>query len=359
MVRSAKISILNSTKHKLSIVSSILEAYRAAVNFYIKLLWVTPGKLDAKTAALLPSTNTRLTLSYKNQALRQALGIVIKTKKSARSTKNFASTPVFRGGASLSSSFFLVQEGRGTFDLVIKLSTLRHCKRIILPCRKTKVLNRLLSYKGAKVKGCILLESEIILLVTVPQLKLKSSGKVIGIDLGVNKLLALSDGKHPKFLGTNFKNVIDKILRKQSRSLGKLRALRERDNYVNWALGRIAWDKIKVLGIENLKGVKRTKNTNNRKKFRKAMAHWNVRWVVERLAKKAEENRVYLIKVSAAYTSRTCPVCSRCQKENRKGEKFCCLGCGYTADADFVGATNVLNRTLATLGSIKSPRPTI
>ena len=40
---------------------------------------------------------------------------------------------------------------------------------------------------------------------------------------------------------------------------------------------------------------------------------------------------------------------------NRKGEKFECLACGYKADADFVGALNILAKTLRFLGSLGSP----
>ncbi|HNJ41522.1 MAG TPA: zinc ribbon domain-containing protein [Acidobacteriota bacterium] len=41
--------------------------------------------------------------------------------------------------------------------------------------------------------------------------------------------------------------------------------------------------------------------------------------------------------------------------DNRKGEKFLCRHCGHTADADTVGAQNILARTLATFGSVESP----
>ncbi|MER5218812.1 zinc ribbon domain-containing protein [Streptomyces flaveus] len=43
--------------------------------------------------------------------------------------------------------------------------------------------------------------------------------------------------------------------------------------------------------------------------------------------------------------SRTCPSCGHAAKENRFTQaKFQCTGCGMTANADHVGALNVLNR---------------
>jgi len=86
------------------------------------------------------------------------------------------------------------------------------------------------------------------------------------------------------------------------------------------------------------------------------MAPWAYRQVINRMELKAQENRVCLVKVPPANTSRTCPACGGVSKKNRVGEEFVCIGCGYTADADFVGAQNVLAWTTAALGSVKSPR---
>ena len=53
----------------------------------------------------------------------------------------------------------------------------------------------------------------------------------------------------------------------------------------------------------------------------------------------------YVTKVNPAYTSQTGPSCGHCEKENRPTQaKFECRQCGYTNNADVVGAINVLNR---------------
>jgi putative transposase len=58
-----------------------------------------------------------------------------------------------------------------------------------------------------------------------------------------------------------------------------------------------------------------------------------------------------LIAVPAMNTSRTCPECGCCSKDNRKTQaEFACIACGYAANADFVGATNILAAGHAVIG---------
>ncbi|RVX47790.1 transposase [Nonomuraea polychroma] len=63
------------------------------------------------------------------------------------------------------------------------------------------------------------------------------------------------------------------------------------------------------------------------------------------LANKAESAGRLLVPVDARNTSRTCLACGHVAKENRVTQaKFECVKCGFAANADHVGATNVLNR---------------
>ncbi|MFH9044853.1 RNA-guided endonuclease InsQ/TnpB family protein [Streptomyces sp. NPDC017966] len=63
------------------------------------------------------------------------------------------------------------------------------------------------------------------------------------------------------------------------------------------------------------------------------------------LAQKAESAARRVIPVDARNTSRTCPECGHLAKENRVTQaKFECTACGFTANADHVGAMNVMNR---------------
>ncbi|EEZ70941.1 RNA-guided endonuclease InsQ/TnpB family protein [Neisseria cinerea] len=63
------------------------------------------------------------------------------------------------------------------------------------------------------------------------------------------------------------------------------------------------------------------------------------------LAYKLAWNGGCLIAVPPQNTSQTCPCCGYTAKENRQTQAvFECVECGYTENADVVGAINVLKR---------------
>lgn len=85
------------------------------------------------------------------------------------------------------------------------------------------------------------------------------------------------------------------------------------------------------------------------------MAPWIVGKVREWLQHKAQENRVRLVVVAPEYTSQTCPHCGTVSRNNRMLEVFCCINCGYSNDADIVGAMNVLSRATVA-GELRVPQ---
>jgi putative transposase len=63
------------------------------------------------------------------------------------------------------------------------------------------------------------------------------------------------------------------------------------------------------------------------------------------LADKADSAGRVVIPVNPRNTSRTCPDCRHVSGDNRRTQAdFLCVGCGYTANADLVGAINIANR---------------
>lgn len=350
MRRACKITLKFATQKKRQFIASLLQSYRAAINFYIHSLWSCPGKLDKATLARLQ--NTRLSERYKSNALKQALETVVATKRSAQELGKPASCPIFKGSAILDAKFVSIEPGEKSFDLVIKISSLKKGSRITVPTKKTQPINKWLNRDGHFIQGCCLSEKGMIIWIESETKEPKTTGNSLGIDQGVNKLLSDSNGT---FYGTEFKTIRDKIRRRVPGSKGKLRAIRERENFINRNINLIPWKDINVLGMENLKGLKTGKKKGRGKSFRIAMAPWTYRQVLTRIKAKAEENRVRLLLVPPANTSRTCPLCGVVSKKSRIGEHFRCVACGHTRDADTVGALNVLARTMGLIGSVESP----
>lgn len=350
--RACRVTLKFATVSKRRKINALLESYRSAVNFYIKSLWETRGSLDKATLARL--ADSCLSQRYRSQALKQALETVVSTRKALKATRKFiGSPPVFTGSAVLDSKFVSIEDGRDItdFNLIIRLSTLSKGKRISIPTRRTKILDKWLSFPQAElIQGCALSETGITLFVEIPEI-LKSKGDALGVDIGVNKLLSDSEGNH---YGVEFKTIRDKILRKKPKSKAKQRALRERDNLISREVNRLPWSRLSLIAVEDLTGIKFGKRKDRSRSFRRAQAPWTVRQVVTRIENKAQENRVRLVAVDPRNTSRTCPRCGVVDCESRKGELFCCVSCRHQNDADTNGAINILAKALSGIQSSRS-----
>lgn len=348
--RACRVSLDFSTAKKRHEIDVLLEAYRGAVNFYIRSLWNEPGKLDGKTLARLDSSRTRLLSMHKDQALKQALTIVSSTRKSAKATDADPNRPAFSGMAVLCHGV-TIERGRGSFDLVVKLSTIHRGERIVIPTCKTSVINKWLAMPGARiVQGCALSEKVMVIWIEFEEPELRETGDTIGVDVGINKLIVTSE---QQVIGKDWKQISIKVRRRRPGSKGKRRARIARDHYINRAIKQLPWDRMQTIGIEDLTGMKKGKSKTRGKSFRKAAAPWTYRRVRQRIECLAPENRVRLVAIDPRGTSRTCPACGEDDRRNRKGERFRCVACDHTGDADFVGARNILTKTLAALGHVQ------
>lgn len=349
MIRAIKLKLF-PTKKKQRIIHNLIIQYRKCVNKYINILFNEGGSLDKITLAKV--TQTLLSERYKSNALKQAL----ETYKSCINKKKHTHNkiPVFKGFPTLDAKFIELQEGNNSFDFYIKLSTLRKSKRIVVPSKKTKILNKWIKL-GKLIQGCELHTNKIIVWVKIEQ-EYKTEGKVIGVDIGMRKLLVTSESQ---FLGNKtLKELRDKLKTKKKNSKSYKGLLKEFHNYINHIINQIDFSEIMVLGHEELTGITTGKRGFRKSKsFRKAQQHWSHRRIITRLIEVCEENRVRPISVNPKDSSCTCIQCKHVAKKNRKGEKFCCIKCGYTLDADLVGAMNILDRTLRYLGSVESPMP--
>lgn len=346
MIRAIKFSLSALTDTKLAAVSAVLREYRAAINFYCRSLWSDPGRLDAKT--LKRYTGGSLGYRQRSDCLAMALEIVIATKNASKATGNPCTIPRIAGGVRVSELCAKAETFRGNgFDYVVKLSGMVKGAPIVIPIHGHHVLDKWLAMGGAKLKnGCVLGDTYVMLYVEVPDMPEKTTGTDLGLDTGYRKLAATSDGSSPTFFGTDFSAICNKVKRKKPGSRGKARAQSARAQYINFELKKIPWDTTRRIAVEDLTGLKRRTQTkeNCSKQSRKTMAPWTYRQVLNRVEQLAQEHRVRLVYVDPRNTSRRCPACGLVAKENRVREAFCCVRCNHSADADFVGATNILAR---------------
>ncbi|MGB8947265.1 MAG: transposase [Streptomyces sp.] len=216
----------------------------------------------------------------------------------------------------------------------------------------------------------------------VPAEQLPPTSAVVGIDMGVTHLLTTSDGEHvanPRFLAASAEKLAEaqrhlaafpqrakhrtKAHRAAARKVAKIHAKIRRqrlDHAHKTALTLvrnhdvIAHERLNTAGMTRvpkpkpdperpgvfLPNGRAAKAGLNRSILE---AGWGVFLAI--LANKAESAGRTVIAVDPRNTSRTCPSCGHVAKENRVTQaKFQCMACGVAANADHVGALNVLNR---------------
>ncbi|MBR8833055.1 MAG: transposase [Stigonema ocellatum SAG 48.90 = DSM 106950] len=220
----------------------------------------------------------------------------------------------------------------------------------------------------------------------LPDLKpLEKCKSIVGIDVGINKLIALSDGRFQenKRISTNKRTARRMamrqraISRKQKGSNNKIKAVKKlakqqhklaqhRDGY-NWQVAKVVVDTADAVAKEdlNIKNmVKRAKPKHDGETALKegfppqATANPKGKGAYKRnnAAQKTGLNKVILdaswgdifdkitwlalkagkpvVEVSARHTSQECPKCGHIDLKNRLGEKFLCVVCNHVDHAD-------------------------
>ncbi|MFG2560456.1 RNA-guided endonuclease InsQ/TnpB family protein [Streptomyces sp. NPDC048496] len=216
----------------------------------------------------------------------------------------------------------------------------------------------------------------------VPAEPLPATGSIVGIDMGVTHFLTTSNGEHvanPRFLEASAEALAEaqrhldtfprrtrrrtKKHRAAARAVAKIHAKIRRqrlDHHHKQALALVR--EHDVIGHErlNITGMTQTpapkpdlarpgsflpSQATAKAGLNRSIldAGWGQFLAI--LANKAESAGRRLVAVDARNTSRTCPDCGHVSRENRVTQaKFECTACGFGANADHVGALNVLNR---------------
>lgn len=167
----------------------------------------------------------------------------------------------------------------------------------------------------------------------------RTEGSSVGIDLGYNKLIITSNNE---VIGTELKELYQKISNKKQGSKNFKDLLIHRDNLINFYVNQIDIKDLKTIVIEDLVNVKHKSELH--KKINNKLQRWSYRKTIDKISRTCEVNGIELVKVSPAYTSQTCSCCGHIDKNSRKLEDFHCVSCGYEIDADINASVNIHNR---------------
>lgn len=204
----------------------------------------------------------------------------------------------------------------------------------------------------------------------------KNIGSMIGIDLGVNKLVTCSDGTI--FEPNKSLIIIDKKIRREQKKLSKKKKFGK-----NWIKQKQKISKLKnketniridnlhkisdsisknhaIIAMENLmidnmtksaKGTLEEPGKNVKQKSGLNRSILNQGWGIlrQQIDYKTQFRGGKLLLVDPKNTSRACSNCGHACKENRKKQNFKCVACGHKLDADINAAINIRERAIKQL----------
>ena len=193
----------------------------------------------------------------------------------------------------------------------------------------------------------------------VEESNLSDISNVVGIDRGINFVVATYDSRHKSGF------VSGKVIKQKRAHYAKLRkelqmchtpssrrrikAIGQRENRwmqdVNHCVSKALVEgnpKHTLFVLEDLSGV-RSATERVRAKDRYVSVSWAFYDLEQKLTYKAAQNQSTIIKVDPRYTSQCCPVCGHIEKTNRDKKKhlFTCKNCGYKSNDDRIGAMNL------------------
>lgn len=387
MIRRSQHSLKFITQKKKEHLDSFFEEYQIVVNKYIQKFWneeklvSKPGAEQWRTveswlcgkamkAAYTQAIQIIKTARDKNKkkiyrAYQRAFAkakskgknwnIVTQKWKEFSEGKTFRqriNTPVFSGNSiNLGDNNVTIYEfpkKLKSFDLAIKIGSVWGNRlSLVLPTKKTSYFNQKIQSGFTVRKGIQLRRIDgqyfVNLFLFKENLKPKETGKQIGIDVGIKKLMSTSEGE---FIGVEIESKIQKLKRRKRGSKNFKQTCEEIKHYVGEQVNRLDFKNTSLIVVEDLKLQKMNQKGNNSKELRKTLSNWNIKLLFERINHRCEENRVLFASVSPNYTSQRCSNCGEIHKESRNGERYKCIRCGFELDSDHNASINILNRFL-------------
>ena len=200
---------------------------------------------------------------------------------------------------------------------------------------------------------------------------------VVGIDRGINFVVATYDSKHKsgfvsgkaiKQKRAHYSRLRKELqMRHTPSSRRRLKAIGQRENRwmqdINHQVSKALATgnpKHTLFVLEDLTGIR---NATERVKIkgRYVSISWSFYDLEQKLIYKAKQNQSSVIKVDPRYTSQCCPACGHTEKSNRnkKIHLFTCKNCGYTSNDDRIGAMNLYRMGINYLADSQVPNTVV
>jgi len=234
------------------------------------------------------------------------------------------------------------------FDLAVRLGSIFGNRiSLLLPTKKHALFNKHIS-NGYSVNSSVQLRRidgnlyvNLFLVKETPAVK--PDGKVIGIDVGIKKLMSTSDGD---FYGRDIESKIQKLKRRKNGSNNFKQTLIEIKDYIGQQVNLLKLENVGIVVVEDLDVRNMSKKGKSSKEFRKTLGNWNSRLLFGRISNRCEESRAFFALVRPEKTSQECSDCHTIDKSSRRGERYECRHCGASLDADHNAGMNIRNRFL-------------
>ena len=200
---------------------------------------------------------------------------------------------------------------------------------------------------------------------------------VVGIDRGINIVVATYDSKHKsgfvsgkaiKQKRANYSRLRKELqMRHTPSSRRRLKAIGQRENRwmqdINHQVSKALATgnpKHTLFVLEDLTGI-RNVTERVKTKNRYVSVSWSFYDLEQKLIYKAKQNQSSVIKVDPRYTSQCCPACGHTEKSNRnkKIHLFTCKNCGYTSNDDRIGAMNLYRMGINYLADSQVPNTVV
>ena len=218
--RSSKTSLKFASREKRETLNEIQDEYTRVVNIFIDEFFDKElAKKDLKKE-ITNAPESWLSARMRQCAAREALSLCDGAKKKAKKIDAEAVKPVHRGKKmTLSSQCARVEQGKNSFDLWLVIHSVGRKIKLYIPLKKHRHFN---FFSDWEMSSSVTIHREYVMFSFEKESgEKRTEGKLIGIDVGINHLLALSYGS---LYGSEVKPLIEIIKRKKQGSKAYKRA---------------------------------------------------------------------------------------------------------------------------------------